>query len=63
MAYCDRCGTWAALDDAAMCDACRRDWRPASLATADLGYHAHPQPSVEGRAFPAERGSKVHLDP
>jgi hypothetical protein len=43
MAYCDRCGNWAALDDAAMCDACRRDWRPASLAAADLGYHGQPQ--------------------
>lgn len=37
MAYCDRCGTYAALDDAAMCRACRAAWRPSAPAPADLG--------------------------
>jgi hypothetical protein len=37
MAYCDRCGTWAALDPAAMCGTCRRDWRPSGPVPADLG--------------------------
>jgi hypothetical protein len=44
MAYCDRCGVYAALDDAAMCDRCRRDWQPAGPAPADLGCRAQPQP-------------------
>jgi hypothetical protein len=46
MGYCDRCGTYADLDDAAMCDACRRDWRPASLATADLGTRGPRHPGA-----------------
>jgi len=44
MAYCHDCGAYAALDDAAMCTACRRDWRPAGPVPADLGYHGQPQP-------------------
>jgi hypothetical protein len=44
MAYCCRCGVYAALDDAKMCDTCRRDWRPAGDRPRDLGYHAQPQP-------------------
>ena len=38
MGYCDRCGTWAALDGAAMCRACRDSWRPAGDRPGDLGY-------------------------
>ena len=42
MAYCHDCGCWAALDDAAMCAACRANWRPTAVAP-DLGYHGQPQ--------------------
>ena len=42
MAYCDRCGTYADLDAAAMCAACRAAWRPSAPAAADLGYHRQP---------------------
>lgn len=45
MAYCNRCGTWAELDPAAMCGPCRRDWQPAAPAPADLGYRTQPQSS------------------
>ena len=40
MAYCDRCGTYADLDPAAMCAACRAAWRPSAPAPADLGTRA-----------------------
>jgi hypothetical protein len=43
MAYCHRCGTYAALDDDKTCAACRRDWRPATVAP-DLGCRGQPQP-------------------
>jgi hypothetical protein len=43
MGYCHRCGTYAALDQAAMCGTCRRGWQPAERP-GDLGYHAQPQP-------------------
>jgi hypothetical protein len=38
MAYCHYCGTWAALDAAAMCGACRHAWQPSAPAQPDLGY-------------------------
>ena len=41
MAYCDRCGTYADLDPAAMCAACRASWRPAGSKPDDLGTR-HP---------------------
>jgi len=38
MAYCNRCGVFAALDpDTKMCGRCRRDWRPAGDRPGDLG--------------------------
>ncbi len=43
MGYCNRCGTWAALDAAAMCRACRDGWRPAGSRPGDLGCHGQPQ--------------------
>jgi hypothetical protein len=64
MGYCWTCG-WhtdamtapADLDpDTRMCRWCRDNWRPAGSRPGDLG--CHPQPLVEGRAFPAERGSR-----
>ena len=42
MGYCDRCGTYADLDAAAMCAACRAAWRPSAPAAADLGCHGQP---------------------
>ena len=42
MGYCHRCGTYADLDLAAMCDNCRDNWRPAGDRPRDLGYHAQP---------------------
>jgi hypothetical protein len=46
MGYCDRCGTYADLDQAAMCGTCRAAWRPSAPAAADLGCHGQPQPSA-----------------
>ena len=43
MGYCNRCGTYAGLDPAAMCAACRHDWQPAGARPGDLGYHQQPQ--------------------
>jgi hypothetical protein len=37
MGYCDRCGVYADLDQAAMCGTCRAAWRPSAPAGADLG--------------------------
>jgi hypothetical protein len=48
MAYCTRCGTWAALDPAAMCGTCRDNWQPAGDRPGDLGCHAQPQPLGDG---------------
>lgn len=45
--YCDRCGTYADLDQAAMCGTCRAAWRPSAPAAADLGCHGQPQPAGE----------------
>jgi hypothetical protein len=39
MGYCNRCGAYAALDQAAMCGTCRRGWQPTERP-GDLGYHA-----------------------
>ena len=44
MAYCCRCGVYAALDDDKMCDTCRASWQPAGSKPGDLGCHAQPQP-------------------
>jgi hypothetical protein len=45
MGYCDRCGTYADLDAAAMCGTCRDGWQPSAPAAADLGCHGQqPQP-------------------
>jgi hypothetical protein len=45
MGYCDRCGTYADLDAAAMCGTCRAAWRPSAPAAADLGTRRQqPQP-------------------
>ena len=44
MAYCCRCGVYAALDDDKTCTACRLGWRPAGPVPADLGSRAQPQP-------------------
>ena len=41
MAYCHDCGAYAALDDAAMCAACRASWQPAGSKPDDLGTR-HP---------------------
>jgi hypothetical protein len=43
MAYCCRCGVYAALDDDKTCAVCRLSWRPAAVAP-DLGCHGQPQP-------------------
>jgi hypothetical protein len=37
MGYCHRCGTWASLDDDAMCGTCRDTWQPAGGTPGDLG--------------------------
>jgi hypothetical protein len=42
MAYCRCCGTYAALDDAKMCAACRDGWRPSGPVPADLGSRRQP---------------------
>ena len=47
MAYCHDCGAYAALDDAAMCGACRASWRPAGDRPGDLGSRAQPQPLAD----------------
>jgi hypothetical protein len=48
MAYCHRCGTYAALDDDKTCTTCRLGWRPAGPVPADLGTRAQPQRLSDG---------------
>jgi hypothetical protein len=55
MAYCCRCGVFAALDDATMCARCRDNWRPAGPVPADLGCHGQPQPLGAGHSVIAVR--------
>ena len=54
MAYCHDCGAYAALDDAAMCTACRANWQPTGSKPGDLGCHAQPQPLGDPMATPGK---------
>jgi hypothetical protein len=44
--YCDRCGTYADLDAAAMCGTCRAAWQPSAPAAADLGTRGPRHPGA-----------------
>ena len=65
MAYCCRCGVYAALDDDKTCTACRLGWRPSGPVPADLGCHKQPQPLGNGPkiwsppSFPGAEGSCI----